>query len=476
MHENIYNYIVEIGALRYGSVAMKDLLRDYIEEKRARLGRDVSLTLLGLGSTSRAALDILLGMKGVSISLRHPTLPNHSLPPSVTLHNSPGSFYEISEDVILPSPSLRRERYTIPEGSEYVTDLDLLFAHRPSALFSVSGSDGKSTVTTLSSMLLRESFPTLFTGGNIGTPLFCASAGSDGFLLELSSFSLRYSVPKNGRAVLTNVTPNHLDWHANLAEYEECKIRLIRKCDEPILNLCDPVSERQARGMHSFALVSDRLRHDEIKSRYRTEHTVTVTDGAVRLDGVAVVPMDEIKRKERHNLINLALATAMSIGYADREQIRRVASSFDGLLERCESITLGRLHFISSSIDTTPQRTATTLAGLGRPVRIILGGRGKGLSLKPLREPLVRFAQRISVYGEIRHMIEEFIDSDRELRRIPHRSFESLGMAIDYACEDLLDGETVLLSPAATSYGEFTDYVQRGRYFKDRILEICRKI
>ena len=455
---------------------MKRLLKGYIDKQTERLGRNITLALLGYGTTTKAAIELLSEIDGVSVTLRHPGL--YSIDPghSVRLKSNPAALYEIDEDVIIPSPSVRREKFPIPRTSEYITDLDLLFNNTKKPIFSVSGSDGKSTVTALSSLLLFPHFPDIFTGGNLGTPLFSASVDSDAFLLELSSFSLRYSVPKHGRAVLTNITPNHLDWHNSLSEYEECKLRLVRSVDEPILNLCDPVSEKAARDIHTFALVSDHWDHNELIKRYKTEHTVTVQGGEIRLDGERVLDTDQARHKERHNIINLALAIAMSIGYIDKERILKVASSFEGLTERCEHFTLGGIDYISSSIDTTPARTATTLSGLGKRVHIILGGRGKGLSLEPLRAPLTQFAKKIAVYGDIRDEICAFLSSDSELCKIPRAKFERLGEAIDWICERVTHGETVILSPAATSYGEFTDYRQRGRFFKERILDGCPKI
>jgi UDP-N-acetylmuramoylalanine--D-glutamate ligase len=130
------------------------------------------------------------------------------------------------------------------------------------------------------------------------------------------------------------------------------------------------------------------------------------------------------------------------------------------------------VRYVSSSIDTTPERTKATLSGLDSRVRIILGGRGKGLSLEPLRNVLKKYADKIAVYGEVGREITEFIDSDDELKKIPHAAFKVFDEAIDYATDGVKVGDTVLLSPAATSYGEFADYKERGAHFKKRIKSI----
>lgn len=456
---------------------MKKLLYDHLCERSRRLGRGINVTLLGYGISNRAVLDLVMSIPCVNgVTIRQRGLADCELPNGIGLIASDDAFDSICEDVIIPSPSVRRERLTIPNGAEFISDYDLLFAKNPARLFTVSGSDGKSTTVSLASLLLSPQFPKLFTGGNLGTPLWRADASAEAFLLELSSFTLRYSVPRSTRALLTNVTPNHLDWHADLDEYKNTKLALIKNASEPILNLEDKVSESIARELSAFCLISDTIPHETIKALYKTEHTVTVEKKGVYLDGEAIVSANRIKRHERYAILNLASAIALSLGYTDKARICEIAESFDGLPERCERIYKDGITYVSSSIDTTPQRTATTLNGLGAEVRIILGGRGKGLSLDPLREPLLRFAKRIGIYGEIGEEMISFIESDGELSSIPHKCFNSMKEAFIYVTEDVSVGDTVLLSPAATSYGEFASYSERGKSFKDYISKKHDKI
>ena len=445
---------------------MKGLLSIYLQDVEKRLKRRVSVGLLGLGKTNRAALDVLLSLGDrVDISVRGDTPIDSKL--QGRIRTATDSF--ITEDVLIASPSIRRERLDIPVGTEVISDYSLFFDSRPNSIFTVSGSDGKSTTTSIASLLLSPTFPTLFTGGNLGTPLWCADLQSDAFLLELSSFTLRYSLPHGGRAALTNVTPNHLDWHASLDEYVDTKLELIRHADEPILCLDDPVSEMAARETQAFALVSSRLSREDITKRYRTEHTVTVDSEDVKRDNESIISPRSIIRNEAHNIQNLTLAIALSIGYATDDRIREVAESFSGLDERCKITERDGISYVSSSIDTTPERTATTLRSLGRRVRIILGGRGKGLPYTPLSELLTRYADRIALYGDAGREMLEMIESDSSLSTIPHALFPKMKDAFDYATDGVKKGDTVLLSPAATSYGEFRDYLERGRAFLDYV-------
>ena len=316
---------------------MKALLRKALEGLAKEKRRRINVALLGLGMTNRALLDLLVDMQDiVSITVRQKSAGQYEITDTVSVIVGDNAFESFNEDVLFPAPSLRREKLNIPADAVVLTDYDLLFKARPKKLFSVSGSDGKSTTVAMASGLLCPTFPDIFTGGNIGVPLWNARADASAFLLELSSFTLRYTTNTGGRALLTNVTPNHLDWHESLSEYEDTKLSLIRAADEPILNLDDAVSERAARDIHAFALVSISKPREEILARYKAEHTVTVEDGAISIDGTKAVSLSDVKNRERHNVENLALAIAMSIDYADQDRIREVASGFSTLGERCE--------------------------------------------------------------------------------------------------------------------------------------------
>jgi UDP-N-acetylmuramoylalanine--D-glutamate ligase len=123
--------------------------------------------------------------------------------------------------------------------------------------------------------------------------------------------------------------------------------------------------------------------------------------------------------------------------------------------------------YVNSSIDTTPDRTRATLEGLDRRVTLLVGGRGKGLSFDPMKDTLIKYANRIVAYGEISKEICEWLDTDPALSKIPHVRFEVFTDVLEYADSCVTKGDTLLLSPAATAYGEFTSFAERGRIFKE---------
>lgn len=456
---------------------MKNRIRDYVEAIAKKSGRPISVSLLGLGVTNRAVLKTLERSPYVrSITVRQNGIIRDTLPAEVKAVTGDCALSDPDEDLIFTSPSVRREKIRFHQNSTVTSDTEIFFDEHKSNVFLVSGSDGKSTVTTLISLLIFPTFPNHFTGGNLGLPLAEAQLDSDAFVLELSSFNLRYLLPKCKRAVLTNVSPNHLDWHDSLREYRECKLRLISSAEESVLNLDCTFLETVARVGRSFALVSFRQSHTEIVKNYATEHTVTNEAEHVCIDGEPILPLTDIGRKEKHNIINLMLAIGMTLGYTSAERICEVAKTFTGLAHRCEIFSEDGVDYVNSSIDTSPDRTKTTLESLGRRVNLILGGRSKRLSYSPLREPILKYVNKISVYGTVCEEIFSWLDSDEELAKIPKARFDVLADAIDHAALNVPSGGAVLLSPAATSYGEFRDYAERGAYFKKYITEKHAKI
>ena len=456
---------------------MKARIREYLKDVAIKKGKPITVSLLGFGTTNEAILDAISDLDICEkITIRQNNKLCDTPCGKVELICGNKAFDGIYEDVVFPSPSVRREKLHLPTSSVITSDTDIFFGEPRENLFLISGSDGKSTVTTLASLLLFPTFPELFKGGNLGTPLASASLSSSAFVVELSSFNLRYCIPKAKRAILTNVTPNHLNWHANLSEYESCKRKLVESADEPVLALSSAFTANLAKSLSSFALVSDTDTSDNLHSRYDTKHTVTKENGKICIDAVPVIAAELVKCKERHNILNLMSAIALTLNFTSPKRICEVATDFSGLEHRCERFSAGKINCINSSIDTTPERTRATLQSLDLPVNIILGGRGKGLPLDPLKEPLLKYANRISVYGDISDEICSWIDEDSDLSKIPHGRFATLKEAIDYADSDISDKVSILLSPAATGYGEFKSFAQRGCFFKDYLTKKHRKI
>ena len=435
------------------------------------------VALLGLGTTNRAILDIILQIPNLKkITVFHKG--DADLPDSVIRRDFPNPGTPIDADIVFASPSVRREKLTLGEITVLTSDTELFFTAEARNRFLISGSDGKSTVSAMTASLLKERFPGLFLGGNIGTPVaLCDLSGADAAVIELSSFNLNYIKPGSDRALITNITPNHLDWHSSYEEYVLSKENLLLHSREPIVNVDTPACRDIARRRKLYAVCSSVYTYKELAAEYCAKHIFSLENGRILLDGEAMFSTVDLFLKERHNAVNFMSAMALTHGYAKSSDVLRVAKSFRGLPHRCECFfEKDGVTFIDSSIDTTPERTAATMYSLNKRVKLILGGRGKGLDLMPLKKPILKYARKIAIYGDIRDEIKEFLSSDSLLCNISRASFKSFSDAADYITEDLVAGDCVLLSPAATSYGEFSNFEERGRLFRKIIQNKYRKI
>ena len=438
------------------------------------------ISLYGLGVTNTAVMSILLEVfrrEDITVRLDGYDGTNR-IPQGVHTIVGDAARNCIGEDVVFLSPSVRRENIISSEKTLLTSDMDIFLDDPPKNCFAISGSDGKSTVTAMCHMMLNSRFPNLFRGGNFGTPIVTVNLDStDAFVIELSSFMLRYTNPGALRGVVTNITPNHLNWHKSMDEYVESKLTLLRSCKEAVINADDPIILQAALNIPTFTAVSCQYSHKELSKILCPEHTVTLEAGRLMVDGDAFINVSELQKKESHNIKNFMLATALSLNFAKRAEIIDVGRTFTGLEHRCEAFLVrDGITFINSSIDTTPERTKATLTGLNREVVIILGGNGKGISPGALEAPLSRYAKKIAIYGNYRHEIKLMIEKSELCAGIPHADFNSFEDAVEYAISELIAGDTLLLSPSATGYGQFRSYAQRGEYFKNYINKKYEKI
>ena len=386
------------------------------------------------------------------------------------VYSEKDAFQNPLEDILILSPSVRRDRKEFSEfkraGVKLSSDCELFFAKVRVPVFAVSGSDGKSTVTSLCASLLSERFPGVRAIGNIGAPMLSSLLdGGDAYAAELSSFMLSYGRYRVFRGVVTNITENHLDWHKDFKEYLTAKLSLFRRTEETVLNADDPLSAKYFEGSSPWGVVSNTYSFSELKKLYRAQAFYTLEDGFIRRSGEPIVSVEAVKRRETHNLKNLTMAFAMSDGYCTRENMRHVAETFSGLEHRSELFfSRDGMDFINSSIDSSPKRTAQTLSSLSKRVIIILGGKGKNLSYEPLKEPLKRWAKLAVISGENGELIEETV---KDCCPIIRASDIESGTLI--ALKLMESGDTLLLSPASTSFDRYTSFEQRGKKFKEII-------
>ena len=371
-----------------------------------------------------------------------------------------GGEGEARGDFVFRTPAMRPDSPVLCRaalrGATVMGEAEYFVRLCPVPVYAVSGSDGKTTTATMLSHLLSSGGRRVYLGGNIGRSLLPFLGGmraGDVCVLELSSFQLQDMEVRFHAGVLTNLTPNHLNWHKSLEEYAEAKRRLALSSELCVLR----------RGLFE-ELPARRFSAD-------APADFTLRDGVLWGLGVPLCRESEMRLSGRHNIENLLAAAAAAADAVTPRAVRELAMRFGGVAHRAEWVCeVHGVCFINSSIDTTPSRTAATLAGLSplRRVHLLLGGRGKGLSYEVLIDALRARDIPCYLFGESADALA------RALRGVghPYAVFARMEDAFFAAVAAARKGEGVLLSPAATAFDEFVDYEARGEHFR----RLCEQI
>ena len=254
------------------------------------------------------------------------------------------SYNDIREDILFLSPSVRRD---IPEliraedsGVIISSDAELFFDGIKNDVYAVSGSDGKSTTTYLTSRLLCSAYKEVYPCGNIGEAMSPHLDDSVGVaeVTELSSFQLSYMEPKANRAVITNITENHLNWHKSFNEYIGAKKNIFFRASDRVVNFDCSVTRRIAKDFDIFAVFSKMLSEEYLKSKIAAKLYITLSDGVITASGEPMLDVKKIKVGGEYNILNFMAAIAMSYGKCTKVDILRLAESFGGLPHRRELV------------------------------------------------------------------------------------------------------------------------------------------
>ncbi len=442
--------------------------------------RDVKkIGFFGLGKSNLSIIRRL--PNNLEIILRSESeIPRSDIPKGIKIskiYEGNRAFLDFSEEILFLSPSVRRERAEFDsareKGVRFCSDFEVFLRENRRKIIAVSGSDGKSTTTTITAMLLSEDGKKTEPFGNIGKP-FCEEINRKrGYsVLELSSFQLHYDRPRAFRAAITNITENHLNWHKDFEEYKAAKLSLLENSEFSVINADDRILSDFAKSKSIFAVTSYEKSLSELSKEIKAELYFTKEGGKILRNGEPILSLSEICRKEEHNIKNFLTAIALCDGLTDYEKIRSVAREFSGLAHRCELFfESGGIKYINSSIDTSPDRTLATLKSLPSPIILILGGRSKCGGYSKLRDILKAKVSLAILTGENRKEIAEEIRGGCLTCEI--ESFEDATL---YAAAVAKAGDRVLLSPASVSYDSFASFEKRGEKFKEIIFDFYKNL
>lgn len=363
------------------------------------------------------------------------------------------------------------------QGSLITSEMEVFFSLCPCRTIAVTGSDGKTTTTTIISELLKAAGYTVHLGGNIGHPLLCEvpeTAENDIAVLELSSFQLHSMYCRPDVAVITNISPNHLDKHKDYQDYIDAKsaIFLHQSPDSRLILNYDDGHSAYYRG-----LAPSRISY--FSDRSAVGAGVICEQGEIfRVDGEKrekIMDASQIKLPGEHNLLNYLAAFDAVKGLVSNEICSEVAMNFAGVEHRLEQVRVLRgITFINDSIGTSPTRTAAGLHALKKKPIVIAGGYDKHIPFDTLGDELCLHAKKLFLTGATAGKIYDavtkskyYAESGLEITRID--DFKKTVLA---AAAAAAEGDIVLLSPACAAFDKFKNFAERGKVFKEIVMEL----
>ena len=441
------------------------------------LSRGAPVLVIGLGISGISAANLLTRM-GCAVEVsekakREDSMVDMSrLDPSITVHwgGHPAELFERFPLIII-SPGVPRDLEPLKMADEkeakVLGEMELAFRLTTVPWVAVTGSNGKSTTVTLLDLMAREDGLNISTGGNLGTPVtqfVDADEDPDFILAEVSSFQLEtIETFRPMIAAMLNISPDHLDRHADVEEYVEAKRRIFSQMNEndlAVLNDDDDwikrVTEDLSVGRFPFS-----RKHLLTKGAFVKEGWIVVRDGD---DNFPVAATNSLALAGSHNVENALAATAMAWKMGiEPGAMARVLQSFTGLEHRMELLGYFRgVPVYNDSKGTNVGATIRSLEGMGGNVILILGGKDKGTSYRPLGEVISRKASHLILLGEAARRMEEAFRGTADIVVV-----KDLDEAVRVAVQCARSGSEILFSPACSSFDMFSGFEERGRVFKE---------
>ena len=378
---------------------------------------------------------------------------------------------DVQADVVFRTPGMHPGNPALEalrqRGAVVTSEMEAFFSVCPCPILAVTGSDGKTTTTTLSAEMLKADGKTVWLGGNIGTPLLDRVPQireTDFAVVELSSFQLMDMTHSPCRAVITNLAPNHLDVHKDMEEYVEAKKRIFT-----FQNTGDLLVLNADNAITADLVGNGATRHF---SRQGKDAHIRMENGVIYRAGVAVLSAADILLPGVHNIENYMAAIAAVEGLVSDEAIRHVAKNFGGVEHRIELVRMkDGVRFYNDSIASSPSRTMAGLRSFPDKVILIAGGYDKNIPYDVLGPEICEHVKKLFLCGttapKIRAAVEKCAGQKPEMVDCGH--FDAAVRAAAAAAEA---GDVVLMSPASASFDEFPNFMVRGQRFKTIIKEL----
>lgn len=384
-------------------------------------------------------------------------------------------------NVIFRSPSCLPTRPELQKeadrGAIVTTEVEMLMEMCPCKIIGVTGSDGKTTTTSLINAILQHAGYKTFLGGNIGTPLFTKlpeMEPNDIVVLELSSFQLMNMNISPDIAVITNITPNHLNIHKDYQEYIDAKKCIFKNQKENgilILNYDNDITRecsKEANGKVIF-----------FSSKTKLDSGFIVDDDIIKEcnDGIRkhILNTDEVILRGNHNFQNIATALAATKTLVDTEVAVEAIKKFRPVEHRIEFVReIDGVKWYNDSASSSPTRTISGLNAFKENIILIAGGYDKNLEYEPLVKPVIDKVSTLILIGQTAEKIYDVVknESEKENKKININMCDTLEQTIEIAKKSAKKGDVVLFSPASASFDMFKNFADRGNKFKDLVNKI----
>lgn len=387
-----------------------------------------------------------------------------------------GYLDRLDEDIVFRTPGLHPEHPALQavraRGGEVTSEMELFFRVCPCKIIGITGSDGKTTTTTLVYEFLKHAGHTCHLGGNIGKPLLPEVRGmrpDDLAVVELSSFQLMGMRYSPSIAAITNLTPNHLDYHKNFAEYVQAKTSIYTHQvtgERLVLNGDDPVTRTLDIGPGHQILTCSKI--------VKPENGVYLRDGVIYIaeqgKDRALMDAKDIRIPGAHNVYNVMMAAAIVQGLCQDDDIVEVAKTFGGVEHRIEFVReFEGVKYYNDSIASSPTRTIAGLESFDQKLILIAGGYDKHIPYDVLGVPICRHVKTLLLTGatapKIRACVEQADCPEKpEIIDVP-----DLAAAVRCANAVAQPGDIVIMSPASASFDCFKNFMERGNLFKELV-------
>ena len=457
-------------------------MREFKEFKSFINGKNVAVVGIGVSNIPLINFLVKLGAEVTAFDMKEENelgkIASEFKSKGVKLELGKGYLEKLTGfEVVFKTPSMRIDCEALVraknEGAYITSEMEEFVKYCKGKIYGVTGSDGKTTTTTIISKLLEAQGYKTWVGGNIGTPLFSNIEeinADDMVVLELSSFQLMTMDSPIDVAVVTNLAPNHLDMHKDMQEYIDAKKNIFLYQNEDnvlVLNRENEITyrfEKEAKG-HVREFSSKRVITNG--SYYK--------DGTLYLEGKEVCKKNDIVIKGMHNVENYLAAFIATKDDVEIETMKKVAETFAGVEHRCELVReIDGVKYYNDSIASSPTRTLAGLFAFEKKVILIAGGYDQHIPFEPLAEQGYPFIKEIILMGDTRYLIKEAFDKlkDEKGIEVPSIMVNSLEEAVIKAKEIAKEGDIITLSPACASFDMFPNFAVRGNKFKEIVNNI----